>query len=818
MLNKIASSPLRNFTKYFLFPSSLLITLFFALGIQGSPFSKHVQAEGEIEIHTQEDLAAITDAPNASYILMANIDLAEHSDFYIPTFGGVFDGNGFEISHLTLSLGPLVEKAGLFGELSAGGTIKNLGVVDINITGGKQYIGGIVGYNYGTVTNSYTTGIIDGSAERVGGVIGFNMEGTLSDSYSTATITGSEAIGGLIGWSQNGEITDSHWEGIIGGSSYYIGGLIGFDEGGIITNCYTRGEVDSTGDYVGGLIGYHTSSMQEIVGSGVVQSSYSEATVTGSNAVGGLLGILEGDPTSIIKSYATGSVTGEYYVGGLVGKSYGDSIIETSFASGNVTGNDEVGGLVGENDCLSITNSYALGNVTETSGDGGEIGGLIGYHYGGIINNCYSAGEISSLLVVEGDVGGLIGYNWGESDVITNSFWDTETSTITISLGGTGKTTAQMKSISTFNDTATEGLNATWDIVEYKSFNPPASNIWFIEDTFDYAHLYYEYEDYVPSQQGGDPEITTSPATNVTSTSAKLNALLTDLGTYNTVYVYFRYKAASEGIWIESSQVDKALTGSYSYELMSLIPETIYQYSSAANFGETGVVYGDTLSFTTIASAVEEPPVDEPPAVVPPVIVPPVIVPPVIVPPVIVPPVVEPPVDVPPEETFEPIKDCTNADETITVNVGDTFKLSITFGSGSPYRPYSPGYDSNVLKLLDYSDITEEQKTSPNSGIAPITIGGLMQRVYTFEAISLTDNTCTLVELGLSHVHDQADKKEKKIIAVFINDGIIGDGTPPDDDSSVEEDPLPPEDEGENIFTKIGRGIRKFAEKTVKTI
>jgi hypothetical protein len=52
-------------------------------------------------------------------------------------------------------------------------------------------------------------------------------------------------------------------------------------------------------------------------------------------------------------------------------------------------------------------------------------------------------------------VGGLVGYNEG---TVGGSFWDTETSGQSTSAGGTGKTTAEMQLISTFQ-------GADWNII-----------------------------------------------------------------------------------------------------------------------------------------------------------------------------------------------------------------------------------------------------------------------------------------------------------------------------------------------------------------
>jgi len=50
----------------------------------------------------------------------------------IPTFTGVFDGNGHTISNLTIEGGRYL---GLFGRLESGAEVKNLGVLDVNMAG-----------------------------------------------------------------------------------------------------------------------------------------------------------------------------------------------------------------------------------------------------------------------------------------------------------------------------------------------------------------------------------------------------------------------------------------------------------------------------------------------------------------------------------------------------------------------------------------------------------------------------------------------------------------------------------------------------------
>jgi len=109
-------------------------------------------------------------------------------------------------------------------------------------------------------------------------------------------------------------------------------------------------------------------------------------------------------------------------------------------------------------------------------------------------------------------------------------------------------------------------------------------------------------------------------------------------------------------------------------------------------------------------------------------------------------------------ETDEPVeKDCTNADEIVNVGVGEIFSLSLRFGSQLPYLPYPPVYDNDILRLVSENDSS----------------AGLVERIYKFEAMRATHYTCTLIELGLSHIDDGTDKTGEKTVAVFINEVII---------------------------------------------
>ena len=109
------------------------------------------------------------------------------------------------------------------------------------------------------------------------------------------------------------------------------------------------------------------------------------------------------------------------------------------------------GGICGQNTSGEISKSYSMGAIV-----GGESAGFVGGICGendGVVDECYSTVVLSGG---EGfyNYGGVCGEDYSGS--INVCFWDTQTSGIDTSAGGIGKTTAQMKTQSTFSD-------ADWD-------------------------------------------------------------------------------------------------------------------------------------------------------------------------------------------------------------------------------------------------------------------------------------------------------------------------------------------------------------------
>ena len=221
---------------------------------------------------------------------------------------------------------------------------------------------------------------------------------------------------------------------IVGNSK--VGALIGSNEGGNVRNNYATGSI--TGRGVSNALDYDSGS------------------------TGGLVGLNKG---TITASWSTAAVVADKEGGGLVGSNFHGTVAR-SYAAGSVTvGDRNAGGLVGDQSLGTITDSYSTGNVISNNTYGGA-GGLVGGNFGrsSSITNSYSTGTVTGNR----HVGGLVGYNGSGTSVIhgtfsgsgtvTTSYWNTETSGLSGSAAGTGKTTAELQA-----PTGNSGIYRDWD-------------------------------------------------------------------------------------------------------------------------------------------------------------------------------------------------------------------------------------------------------------------------------------------------------------------------------------------------------------------
>ena len=100
------------------------------------------------------------------------------------------------------------------------------------------------------------------------------------------------------------------------------------------------------------------------------------------------------------------------------------------------------------------------------------------------------------------------------------------------------------------------------------------------------------------------PGVTTAAATDITNNSATLNGSLDDLGDYTTVDVSFEWGTTSGALDQETTPPQAmGATGSFSAGIDGLLPDTTYYFKAKATGSVT--VYGDELSFTTLALEIE---------------------------------------------------------------------------------------------------------------------------------------------------------------------------------------------------------------------
>ncbi|HEX8989931.1 MAG TPA: GLUG motif-containing protein [Rhodocyclaceae bacterium] len=279
------------------------------------------------------------------------------------------------------------------------------GVGDID-AGENGNVGGLVGYNAGSIGDASSSGTVSGPND-VGGLVGYNR-GSIINVQSSATVTGTNDVGGLAG-DNDGTIVDAHSSGSVSGTSV-VGGLVGTN-GNAVSESDASGSVAGTLS-VGGLVGHNMGS---------VRNAHSSGNVSGASSVGGLVGSDDpGDRSgpgvvggTIESSYSTGAVTGHELVGGLVGYDLLGPI-SGSCSSGAVSGIDNVGGLVGYMSGGSIGGSHATGQVTAWW----NFGGLVGWN-SAAIDNSYATGNLAGPVDVANIMGGLVGENHGP---ITDSY------------------------------------------------------------------------------------------------------------------------------------------------------------------------------------------------------------------------------------------------------------------------------------------------------------------------------------------------------------------------------------------------------------
>lgn len=290
-------------------------------------------------------------------------------------FTGIFDGCGYSVGGLYIDNTHNLSSQGLFGYVEAGGAIKNLTVSGSVQNNGNSldHMGGIAGYNAGTIDNCRNECIVSsinkGGNGNIGGVAG-NNEGQILNSLNIGDITGGITI---------------TWD------SFNTGGISGRSTGEII-GCSNSGTISGS-NMIGGIVGRaesNSSRIERCSNSGTVKGGENEYDI------GGIAGMSYG--AHISDCFNTGAVKGAghdewnspSYIGGIAGESLVGAVLENCYNTGTVSGNDSAGPITSASPftAAAIENCYYLAS-SETEAAAGMAGKT---------ESQFMSGEVAYLL------------------------------------------------------------------------------------------------------------------------------------------------------------------------------------------------------------------------------------------------------------------------------------------------------------------------------------------------------------------------------------------------------------------------------------
>ena len=422
---------------------------------------------GGTSITNAGDFVAMRSDLGGRFRLEADVDLSSIANF-VPIgtsgtpFTGLFDGNGFDITGLTINSMSLYG-VGLFGAVSGTGIVRNLTVetssegvlgIDAGIVAGFVRAGG-------RIENVTTRGSIGGDVQdRVGGIAGTIYGGsTITGSTNHARVRGRNHIGGIVGRVGIGNTISANTNrGVVSGV-LRIGGIMGFVDSGsgaIHAGNANMGNVSGI-RYIGGIVG----TIQRMRGSGThtLAASENSGTIAATgNRAGGIVGNTENEDgtgalrtvaivdginngsvsvastgdfaggiaaevqANIVNSLNTGSVRARSNVGGVVGRVVGTYTITDSINRGSLTAVGMVGiGSVPGTNISFISNTFLGGIAGRTDGPitgsrneadirhtatGNTIGGIVGRTSSNLSNNT-NEGNITANT--SNMVGGIVG-------------------------------------------------------------------------------------------------------------------------------------------------------------------------------------------------------------------------------------------------------------------------------------------------------------------------------------------------------------------------------------------------------------------------
>ncbi|MDP4103321.1 MAG: GLUG motif-containing protein [Bacillota bacterium] len=145
-----------------------------------------------------------------------------------------------------------IERSFIAGQWKVGGIVGNNEGTVFNSSfrgeiSGNSYLGGITGYNSdGVISCCFSVCDITGIStvpQSIGGLIGYNSDGGIvSNSYSTSYASGYATVGGLIGYNY-GSVENCYSNGGADGNMW-AGVFVGYNNGGKYKNCFSLGTTE----------------------------------------------------------------------------------------------------------------------------------------------------------------------------------------------------------------------------------------------------------------------------------------------------------------------------------------------------------------------------------------------------------------------------------------------------------------------------------------------------------------------------------------------------------------------------------------------
>ncbi|MCK9245257.1 MAG: T9SS type A sorting domain-containing protein [Candidatus Marinimicrobia bacterium] len=424
-------------------------------------------------------------------------------------FTGSYDGQNHTISNLYINRSN--DYIGLFGYIDGSGDeVKNLGLIDVNITG-ASYVGGFVGRNHSaTISNSYSTGAVSGKTS-VGGFVGQNSSSAIiSNSYSTVVVSGTvDYVGGFVGYNSSATISNSYSTGTVSGTNF-VGGFVGQNYSYTISNSYSTGAVSGKTS-VGGFVGYNNAT---------ISNSYSRGAVTRASGstneqIGGFCGY-NYDGATINYCYSTGSVsytgytnpTDKGFVGPTSSGTYNANFFDSE-ASGQITGTGATAKTTIEMKTLATFTSAGWDFEGESANDSNDYWDLSGSINDGYPYLSWQDGEDRSLPVELTDFAAV-----AQSSGVALS-WTTESETENLGfIIQRRQETGDWKQVANYlTDMALEGHGSTSEKHEYAytdaAIVPGATYLYRLGDV-DYSGkvtLHKEVEVKVEVEDGQTPTV-----------------------------------------------------------------------------------------------------------------------------------------------------------------------------------------------------------------------------------------------------------------------------------------------------------------------